>query len=159
MDGRDRQRLNFAMTPLKQAQQEWETKTTPHPKIHHVRPVVRNSPITRIEEFRQFDKAIALLNWDSDCIEILKLETLQPRQGGPSRLICFLKHLADKYQVTIWGHARPYEPDPPFPAGGIITKDQLDNFYRNHGFELREIDALTSDIKYLPKKLSSSPRE
>ena len=159
MDGLDGQRLNSVMTPLKQAQQEWEAKTTPHPKIHHVRPVVRNNPITRIEEFWQFDKAIALLNWDSDCIEIVKLETLQPRQGGPSRLIGFLEQLADKYQVTIWGHARPYEPDPPCPADGLLTKDQLDNFYRKHGFVLREIDAHTSDIKYLPKQLSSSPKE
>lgn len=152
LDGLTRQtKVEFTMTPLKQAQQEWEANTTPYPKIHHVRPIVRNNPITFPESFQQFDKAIALLNWDSDCIELVKLETLQPRQGGSSRLVCFLKRLADKYQLTIWGHARPYKPDPPFPAGGIITKDQLDNFYRKHGFVLREIDAETSDIKYLPR--------
>ena len=147
------------MTPLKQAQQEWEANTTPHPKTHHVRPVVRNNPIPFSEDFRQFDKAIALLNWNSDCIEIAKLETLQPRQGGSSRLIVFLKKLADKYQVIIWGHARPYEPDPPCPADGLLTKDQLDNFYRKHGFVLREIDSTASEIKYVPKQLSSSSKE
>jgi hypothetical protein len=146
------------MTPIEQAQQEWDANTTAYPKIHHVRPIVRNNPITFPEDFRQFDKAIALLNWNSDCIEITKLETLQPRQGGPSRLIGLLKRIADKYQLMIWGHARPYEPDPPFPVGGIITKDQLDNFYRRHGFVLREIDSYASEIKYVPNQFSSSSK-
>jgi hypothetical protein len=146
------------MTPVEQAQRKWETNTKPHPKNRIVRPVVRNNPIILKEEFRQFDKAIAFLNWNVDCIEILKLETLQPRQGGPTRLICFLKCIADEFQIPLWGHARPYEADPPCPAGRMLTKEELDNFYRKHGFELRKIDPCTSEIKYAPKKFASSSK-
>jgi hypothetical protein len=146
------------MTPVEQAQRKWEANTKPHPKNHIVRPVVRNNPIILKEEFRQFDKAIALLNWNADCIELLKLETLQPRQGGSTRLIRFLKCIADEFQIPLWGHARPYEPDPPCLAGRLLTKEELDDFYRKHGFELREIDPCTSDIKYVPKKFTSSSK-
>jgi hypothetical protein len=79
-------------------------------------------------------------------------------QQTASRLIRFLKLLADKYQIPLWGHARPYEPDPPHPAGRLLTKEELDNFYRKHGFKLREIDSCISDIKYVPKKLTSSSK-
>jgi hypothetical protein len=79
-------------------------------------------------------------------------------QQTASRLIRFLKLLADKYQIPLWGHARPYEPDPPHPAGRLLTKEELDNFYRKHGFKLSEIDSCISDIKYVPKKLTSSSK-
>jgi hypothetical protein len=140
------------MTPVEQAQRKWEANTKPHPKNHIVRPVVRNNPIIFKEEFRQFDKAIALLNWNVDCIEILKLETLQPRHGGPTRLISFLKCIADEFQIPLWGHARLYELDPPFPEGDLLTKEKLYQFYEKHGFQLRKIDDDTSEISYAPRK-------
>jgi hypothetical protein len=40
----------------------------------------------------------------------------------------------------------------------LLTKEELDNFYRKHGFKLREIDSCISDIKYVPKKLTSSSK-
>jgi hypothetical protein len=131
-------------TQLQQAQQEWETNTTPCPKNH---PVGKKN---HIHEFRQFDKAIAWLNWTGDCIEIVKFETLQPGQGGPTHLINFLKSLADKYQVRLWGHARIYKPDEPVPMGHLLTKEQLEEFYKKRGFLLRKIDADTSEMFYIP---------
>jgi len=136
-------------SPLQQAQQEWETNTTPHPKNH---PIDKNGKIVHIHEFRQFDNAIAWLNWNGDCIEITKIETLQPNQGASTRLIHFLKVLADKYQVRLWGHARIYQPDEPVPKGSLLTKNQLENFYKKHGFQLRKIDDDTSEILYVPKR-------
>lgn len=74
-----------------------------------VRPVVKNNLIYFREDFRRFDNAIAWLQWNEDCIEIKKLETLLPHGGGPTRLIKFLKTLADEFLVPLWGHARLYE--------------------------------------------------
>jgi len=135
------------MSPLQQAQHEWEASTTPHPKKH---PLSKFRPEFRTHEFRQFGKAIVLLNWAEDRIEITKFETLQPGGGDATRLIEFLKTLADKYQIPLWGHARIYEPDPPFPEGRLLTQEELEAFYKKYGFELREIDSNTSEISYFP---------
>jgi hypothetical protein len=135
------------MTPIQRAQQEWVANTKPFCKDHFY----ENGKWQGTDQFRQFDKAIALLNWNEDCIEILKLETLQPRQGGPTRLICFLKCLADRYKISLWGHARLYKLDPPFPEGRLLTKEELFAFYERQGFQLRTIDADTCEIKYIPK--------
>jgi len=140
---------NSEITPLQRARDEWEANTTPHPKMHRISEY-REEFLKH--EFRQFGQAIALLNWAEDCIEITKFETLQPGGGGATRLIQFLKTLADKYQVQLWGHARRYDPDPPMPEGHLLIKEDLEVFYKKRGFELRRIDADTSDMWYLPKK-------
>ena len=88
------------MTPLQLAREEWERNTTQHTKLH---PVGRG--IIHEHEFRQYGQAMAWLKWDGDCIEIGKFETLHLGQGAASRLIEFLKSLADKYEVQIFGHA------------------------------------------------------
>jgi hypothetical protein len=134
------------MTPIQKAQQDWENNTTLHLKKHLIS---RFRPVFQIQEFRQFGNAIAMLNWSGDCIEITKFETLRPNEGAATRLIEFLKSLADKYQVRLWGHARPYEPDSP-PTGHLLTKEELEEFYKKHGFQLRKIDAETSDMLYVP---------
>lgn len=139
------------MTQLLRARREWDANTKPHPKQHRASEF---RPEFRTHEFRQFGQAIALLNWIEDRIEITKVETLQPGSGGPSRLIEFLKTLADKYQISLWGHARKYDPDPPMPKGHLLTKDELEIFYRKRGFELRQIDDDTSEMWYIPKKLA-----
>jgi hypothetical protein len=120
---------NDEMTPLQRARDEWEANTTPHPKIHRI-----------ISEYRAEDRIV-----------ITKFETLQPGGSGATRLIEFLKTLADKYQIPLWGHARKYDPDPPTPKGHLLTKDELDIFYKKRGFELCPIDANTSDMWYIPK--------
>jgi hypothetical protein len=141
---------NDEMTPLQRARDEWEANTTPHPKIHRIISEYREEEFHK-HEFRQFGQAIALLDWDEDRIVITKFETLQPGGSGATRLIEFLKTLADKYQIPLWGHARKYDPDPPTPKGHLLTKDELDIFYKKRGFELCPIDANTSDMWYIPK--------
>ena len=138
---------NNEITPLQRAREEWEVNTTPHPKKH---PLSEFRPAFHTHEFRQFGQAIAWLDWSEACIEIKKLETLQPGGGGPTRLIKFLKALADKCQAPLWGHARAYDPDPPLPKGHLLTKEELEAFYRKHGFQLRKVDDDTSEIKYIP---------
>lgn len=139
------------MTPLQRAREEWEANTTPHPKKHPLSKFRMEEFLTH--EFRQFGQAIALLDWAEDRIVITKFETLQPGGGGPTRLIEFLKILADKHQIPLWGHARKYDPDLPIPKGHLLTKDELEIFYKKRGFELCPIDADTSDMWYIPKKL------
>ncbi|HZF02558.1 MAG TPA: hypothetical protein VE344_11785 [Methylomirabilota bacterium] len=137
------------MTPLQKAQQEWEANTTPHCKKHSLS---KFRPASHIHEFRRFEKAIALLNWTENCIEITKFETLQPGGGGATHLIKFLKTIADKYQIPLCGHAIKYDPDPPIPEGHLLTKEQLEGFYKKHGFQLRKINDETSDMLYVPQR-------
>jgi len=131
------------MTPLQLAKEEWERNTSPHTKLH---PVGRG--VIHEHEFRQYGQAIAWLKWDGDCIEIAKFETLQHGQGAATKLIEFLKCLADKYKVGIFGHATAYPPDPPIPEGELFSQEQLEAFYRKHGFKLRKISNDASEIIY-----------
>jgi hypothetical protein len=125
-------------------------------KMRLVRPVVKNNPRYFKEDFRRFDNAIAWLQWNEDCIEIKKLETLLPHRGGPTQLIKFLKALADEFQVPLWGHARLYELDAAFLKEDLLAQEKLEAFYKKRGFELRKIDANTSEIKYIPNLPSSA---
>jgi len=135
------------------ARREWEARTSRHTKF---RPIGGDN--TREHPFRRFGQAIAWLKWDAaDRIEIAKFETLQPNQGAAGRLIEFLKSLADKYQLRLWGQARIYLPDPPVPQGRLLNREELENFYRKHGFQLRQIDADTSEMCYLPRQANSLP--
>jgi hypothetical protein len=126
---------NNEMTPLQRAFEEWEANTTPHPKKH---PLSKFRPTFHTHEFRQYEQAIALLNWTEDCIEIAKLEKLPGRvRGAAIPLVKFLKSLADKYHVRIFGHVKPYTPDPPWPDDEHIpTQEELEAWYKKHGFHL-----------------------
>jgi hypothetical protein len=145
-------RLNrCTMSPIQRARQKWEKETTEFPKMHLVRPVVQNNLIYFKQDFRRFGNAIAWLQWNEDCVEIKKFETLHPHGGGPTRLIDFLKALANEFQVPLWGHARVYELDTAFSKEHLLKQAQLEAFYKDHGFQLRKIDADTSEISYIPK--------
>jgi hypothetical protein len=121
------------MTPLQQAREEWEQNTVACPKIHYI----GKNPYQH--EFRQYGKAIAWLEWDDEFIEIKKIETLQQGQGAATKLVEFLKTLADKYHVRLFGNAVIYPPDPPAPEGHLFTQAQLESWYGKHGFILRKI--------------------
>ena len=123
------------MTPLQLAQKEWEDNTTCHPKKHQIS---KFRLVFHTHEFRQFEQAIALLNWSGDCIEITKLEKLPgQRRGAAIPLVKFLKTLADKYNVRIFGHVKPYTPDPPWPDDEHVpTQEELEAWYKKHGFQL-----------------------
>ena len=123
-------------TPLQQAQQEWEDNTTHHPKEHFY----ENGKKQGTDPFRKYGHAIAWLEWDSKSIVIKKIEKLPcAGRGAASSLINFLKSLADKYQIRIWGNPIRYDPDPPVPCGPLLTQDQLEAWYEKHGFQIRKI--------------------
>jgi hypothetical protein len=122
------------MTPLQRAREEWEANTTSHPKKHSIS---KFRPAFHIHEFRKFGQAIAWLKWDGDYIEITKFEKLPGagRQAG-TPLVEFLKSVADKYQIRLFGNATIYQPDPPIPEGPLLSQDQLEIWYKKHGFQL-----------------------
>jgi len=128
---------NNEMTPLQRAREEWEANTTPHPKKH---PLSEFRPVFHTQEFRQFGQAIAWLEWDGKYIEIKKIEKLPcAGKGAGTPLVEFLKLLAEKYQVRIFGKPIRYDPDPPVPCGPLLTQNQLGNWYEKHGFHLCKI--------------------
>jgi hypothetical protein len=134
MDERGKQRLNFQVTPLQLAQKEWECETTPHPKQHFYE---NGKKQKGLHEFRKCCQAIALINWNGDEIEITKLEKLPGAgQGAAIPLVNFLKALADKHHIRLWGQAKTYTPDPPRPEGPFPTQEQLEAWYKRLGFQL-----------------------
>lgn len=130
-------------TPLQQAQQDWEAKTADHPKQHFYE---NGKKQEGLQDFRKYGQAIALINWAGETIEIKKMEKLPGAGRGASiPLVNFLKTLADKYHLHIWGQVKPYTPDPPRPEGPPLTQEQLEVWYKKRGFQLfrRDKDAST----------------
>jgi hypothetical protein len=124
------------MTAIEQAQQEWEANTTPHFKKHSIS---QFRPAFHIHEFRKYGKAIAWLQWDEGRMEIKKIETLGECKGAATKLIEFLKTLADKYNICIFGNAVVYTPDPPIPKVILFSQQQLEDWYKHLGFKLVKI--------------------
>jgi hypothetical protein len=125
---------NNEMTPLQCAREEWEANTTPCPKKHSLS---KFRTTFHIHEFRKFGQAIAWLKWNDDYIEITKLEKLPGagrRAGTP--LIEFLKSIADKHHIRLFGNATIYQPDPPRPEAPLLPQEQLEAWYKKHGFQL-----------------------
>jgi hypothetical protein len=122
------------MTPLQQAQQEWEAVTTPHPKQHFYE---NGKKQVGKHQFRKFGQAIALLNWCEN-IEMTKLEKLPSGgRGATIPIVEFLKTLADNYHIRIFGHVKPYTPDPPWSDDEYIpTQEELEAWYKKRGFHL-----------------------
>ncbi|MEI6073991.1 MAG: hypothetical protein WCS94_00360 [Verrucomicrobiota bacterium] len=123
------------MTPLQQAENEWETNTVLYPKEHQISKFRREF---RTHDFRRFEQAIALISWTGEYIEIQKLEKLpEGGRGAAYPLVNFLKALADKYHVRLSGQAKPYKPDPPWPDDHPIpSKEELEAWYIRRGFHL-----------------------
>jgi len=139
------------MTPIQQAQHEWEANTTPYPKNHLVLPVVRNNPIVHKDNFRKYGQAIAWLEWDGKYIEMKKFEKLPcAAKGAGTPLIEFLKSLADKYHVRILGNPLRYDPDPPVPCGPLLSQAQLEGWYEKQGFRIHKIPNSDIPIMWYP---------
>jgi hypothetical protein len=124
----DRSRHTNVMTTLSLARREWEQATTPYPLQH------KQSYGEVVEEpFRRYGDAIAWLDWGHDCA-ISKIETLRPRSGAASELLSFLKKLATKHGVRIYGNPVVYEPTCPQARGSPLSQDELKEWYRKQGF-------------------------
>lgn len=120
--------MNFCiMTPLQLAQKEWERKTQPHPKRHPVDKAGR----VHIHDFLKYGQAIAFLNFDVEYIERTKLEKLPGvGRGAAIPLVEFLKSIADKYHLDLYGHAKTYTPYPPISKGPVPSQEDLEAWYR-----------------------------
>jgi hypothetical protein len=126
---------NNEMTPLQRAREEWEANTTPHPKKH---PLSKFRPAFHTHEFREFAEAIAWVEWDGKYIEIKKIEKIPcAGRGAAIPIVNFLKVLADKYHVRLWGQAKSYTPDPPWcDDERILSQEELEAWYERLGFQL-----------------------
>jgi hypothetical protein len=118
---------------LEQARKEWEDNTEAAPKTVE-RGKYKKS--TRIHDFRRFGQAIAWLDWDAETIEIKKLETLKAGNGGATQLLKFLQTIADKHGLRISAWIVAYPPDPPAPAGKLLTQEELEGWYARRGFQI-----------------------
>jgi hypothetical protein len=145
---RQERKNEIAMIPIQLASQEWEANTQPHPKM---RLISEFRPEYRLQPFRRYGYAIAWLEWYESHIEIRKFEALEETgRGSAGKLIRFLIALSNKYKIPIEGQAVPYPPDPPALKGETLTLEQLETFYKKHGFTVRTIDSDRSDISYFP---------
>lgn len=119
--------VNDMPAPIVIAQQAWESATEPYPLNRATR---RGS----VEEpFRRFGDSIAWLEWCEWCT-IKKIETLKSRTGASTRLIVFLKTIADREKIRITGNPLAYEPTSPLAKTAPIFQEQLERWYSNRGF-------------------------
>ncbi|HWW00544.1 MAG TPA: hypothetical protein VNZ64_12665 [Candidatus Acidoferrum sp.] len=116
------------MSALSAAQSEWESATTPYPL-----PCKLSYGEVIEEPFRKYGDAIALLDWSDWCV-ISKIETLRPRAGATTRLLSFLKDLATKHDIRIYGNPVVYEPTCPQAAVSPLSQEELNAWYMNNGF-------------------------
>lgn len=111
------------------ARAEWEASTESRPRVQ------RQGKRELIDEFRQYGNALAVLKWGDFCT-ISKIESLRPGTGAATRLIEFIKSLAQKYQITLFGNATAYLPDNATTLDNFLTQDLLEGWYKRHGFQL-----------------------
>ena len=117
------------MNPISAAQAEWEAATTPHPLM---RPATRREPPVE-EPFRKYGEAIAWITWSDNC-ELTKIETLRAHSGAPKALLSFLKSLARKHGIRIYGNPLVYKPTNPQAAASPLTQEQLEAWYVKQDF-------------------------
>jgi hypothetical protein len=116
------------LTSLSAAQAEWEAATTPYPLPH------KQSYGKIIDEpFRRYGDAIAWLEWQDNCT-ITKIETLKPRTSAATSLLSFLKTLATKHGIHIYGSPVIYEPTCPLAAVLPLSQEELEAWYSKNGF-------------------------
>jgi hypothetical protein len=116
------------MSALSAARSEWEASTIPYALPH------KQSYGEVIEEpFRRYGDAIALLDWEDFCA-ISKIETLRPKSGAATRLLSFLKELATKHGIRIYGNPVVYEPTCPQAAVSPLSQGELSDWYTRNGF-------------------------
>jgi hypothetical protein len=116
------------MSSLFAAQMEWEAVTTPLQLPH------QQSYGRIVEEpFRKYGDAIAWLDWQDNCI-IMKIETLKPRTGAATSLLCFLKTLATKHGISVSGQPIVYPPTLVSAAASPLSQKELEAWYSKNGF-------------------------
>lgn len=116
------------MNSISSAKQEWESETTPYPLIHKL-----SGGIKEEEPFRRFQNAIAWLEWSGICT-IKKIETLRPKTGAATSLLSFLKGIACKHSIYIFGNPCYYPPTSPEATQSPLSQEELFSWYERRGF-------------------------
>jgi len=138
------------MTAIQAAKTEWEQNSEPRfvPR--------RGRKIEWTEEFRQYGLAKAWLEWDDGLgiVQITKIEASSQGHGEGTRLVEFLKVLADKYHITLFGTAVYYDPNsttpnecPPSPEW-VAKQERLVEWYRRCGFQIKESENCPPEVWY-----------
>ena len=116
------------MSSLSAAQAEWEEATICYPLPHKQ---IYDEIVE--EPFRRYGDAIAWLDWGNYCI-ISKIETLRPRSGATTSLLVFLKALATKHGIRIYGNPVVCPPTCLQAAESPLSQEELNAWYSKHGF-------------------------
>lgn len=112
-----------------------EKGSTPHP-------FSRNERV--FEDIATFDASPF-----GNSLHLGDIRALKPNQGSATKLIDFLKSIADKHGIPITGVAKAYHKSP----GYISDTEKLVNWYANRGFEIGDGDPdYGYEIKYAPSK-------
>lgn len=138
------------MAPILQARAEWEANSTPAPRMR------RQGRCEVTDQFRQYEDVIAILEWTELCV-ISKVETLRPHVGAATRLLQFLKSLADRHQITLFGNATAYCPDEHRSKIELLSQDQLETWYERQGFRLHRGSLGIVEIWYPSAPYAAQP--
>ena len=131
------------MTPIELVRAEWEASTAFCPRTWFAGK--RRLLVT--DNFRRYGEAIAVLEWSSYCV-VSKLESLSPRGGAASRLIAYLKTLADSHRIVLFGNATAYVPETQTVLNGLLTQSELEAWYQRHGFVMHRNSLGIMEIWY-----------
>jgi hypothetical protein len=116
------------MSSISAARAEWEAATIPCPLSRE------QSHGEIVEEpFRRYGDAIAWLDWEDYCT-IVKIETLRPRSGAATSLLSFLKSVATRHGIRIYGNPVVYEPTCPQAAASPLSQKELAAWYSKRRF-------------------------
>jgi hypothetical protein len=116
------------MSSILAAKAEWEEITIPYPMSN-----LQSYGEIPEEPFRRYGDAIACLDWDDRCT-LGKIETLNPRNGGATSLLLFLKSLALKHDFLIYGVPVIYQPSKTLPPGLLLSQEELETWFEQLGF-------------------------
>jgi len=134
------------MRGIESARAEWEADSEPCPSERRLR------KSTVIDEFRRYGDALALLVWTNVCT-ISKLEAVNPRTGAASQLVEYLKSLADRHDIRLFGNITAYIPDLPGPQDNLLLQSQLEAWYERHGFWIHRGQKLV-ELWYPPPSIA-----
>jgi len=135
-DGRTRafEAIKHPMTgieKIRRAQGEWEATTTPHPLEVYLGKKVHR------QDFRRFGRAIAWLDWDGEngrC-DVRFMQSLESGAGHAKSLVEFLKSLAIKHSIRLFGNVHACMPHAPV-SGRLLDQKELEAWYERRGFRL-----------------------
>ena len=115
------------------AREKWEQLTIHSPQVR-----VLSSGKKLKENFRIYGSAAAVLDWNEPFCDIVRVESLAPKQGAATKMLKFLIELSREYGVVLRGSPVPYPPTFSEAAKSPMTQKRLIEWYQGLGFEVWE---------------------